>query len=80
MGQRFRLESSFDISAFPKQPRIVLRALKRYGMMVADNGSPWFVSGVPAGGWDNDDLHRLHEVKGRHFELVDTSSLPTPGD
>ena len=80
MGQRFRLDQGFDISGFPRQPRIVLRALKRYGMIVADNGSPWYVSGAPAEGWDNDDLHRLHEVQGADFELVDTSSLPTPGD
>lgn len=76
MGQRFRLKASFDISGFPRQARIVLKALKKYGMIVADNGSPWFISGAPARGWNNDDLHQLGRVTGRDFEAVDTSSLP----
>jgi hypothetical protein len=76
MGQRFRLKASFDISGFPRQSRIELRALKRYGMIVADNGSPWFISGAPSPGWNNDDLHQLGRVTGRDFEAVDTSSLP----
>jgi hypothetical protein len=50
----------------------VLNALKRYGMIVADNGSNWFISGAPNKGWDNDDLHRLGEVQGSDFEVVDT--------
>jgi hypothetical protein len=78
MGQRFRLKASFDISRFPRQSRIVLRALKRYGMIVADNGAPWFISGAPSPGWDNDDLHSLGRLTGRDFEAVDTSSLPRP--
>ncbi len=78
MGLRVRLKASFDTSRFPRQSRIVLNALKRYGMIVADNGSDWFVSGAPHRGWNNDDLHRLHEVRGRDFEVVDTSSLPRP--
>jgi hypothetical protein len=79
MGQRLRLKASFDSSRFPRQARAVLRALKRYGMIVADNGAPWFISGAPARGWNNDDLHQLHQVRGRYFEVVDTSSLPRPG-
>jgi hypothetical protein len=79
MGQRLRLHASFDLSPFPPQSRAVLRALKRYGMILADNGAPWFVSGAPSRGWDNDDLHELHRVRGRDFEVVDTSSLPQPG-
>jgi hypothetical protein len=78
MGQRFRLRASFDTSGFPKQARIVLKALKRYGMIVADNGSSWFISGAPARGWNNDDLHTLGKVTGSDFEAVDTSSLPRP--
>jgi hypothetical protein len=78
MGQRFRLKASFDTSGFPKQARIVLKALKRYGMIVADNGSSWFISGAPARGWNNDDLHTLGKVTGSDFEAVDTSSLPRP--
>ncbi|HET7481359.1 MAG TPA: hypothetical protein VFK89_00725 [Actinomycetota bacterium] len=78
MGQRLRLKASFDISGFPRQAKIVLRALKRYGMIVADNGSDWYISGAPNRHWDNDALHRLGEVVGRNFEVVDTSSLPRP--
>jgi hypothetical protein len=76
MGQRFRLKASFDISHFPKQSRIVLTALKKYGMIVADNGSSWFISGAPSSRWNNDDLHQLGRVTGEDFEAVDTSSLP----
>ena len=64
MGQRFRLKASFDIAHYPRQARIVLQALKRYGMIVADNGSPWYISGAPNRGWNNDDLHTLGQVKG----------------
>jgi hypothetical protein len=79
MGMRFRLRASFPVSRFPRQSRIVLRALQRYGMLVADNGSDWYVSGAPARGWNNDDLHQLGGVRGSDFEVVDTSSLPRPG-
>ncbi|MEA2457707.1 MAG: hypothetical protein QOC95_679 [Thermoleophilaceae bacterium] len=79
MGLRLRLKSTFDVSGFPRQSRIVLTALKRYGMIVADNGSDWYVSGAPSSSWNNDDLHRLGEVKGSAFEVVDTGSLPKPG-
>jgi hypothetical protein len=78
MGQRLRLKRGFDVSGFPRQSRVVLRALKRYGMILADNGSPWFVSGAPNRGWNNDDLHSLQRVPGRAFEVVDTSRLPRP--
>jgi hypothetical protein len=56
----------------------VLRALKRYGALVADNGSAWYVSGAPHGRWDNDDLHSLGRVRGSDFEVVDTRRLPRP--
>ncbi len=79
MGLRLRLKKSFDVSRFPRQSRIVLTALKRYGMIVADNGSDWYVSGAPSAGWNNDDLHSLGGVKGSNFEVVNTSSLPQPG-
>ncbi|MFN2466538.1 MAG: hypothetical protein ABR521_00175 [Gaiellaceae bacterium] len=75
MGLRLRLKASFDTSGFPPQARVVLTALKRYGMMVADNGSNWFISGAPDPAWDNDDLRRLRDVKGSAFEVVDTSSI-----
>ena len=75
MGLRLRLGSSFDVSGFPQQARVVLRALQQYGMMVADNGSSWYVSGAPDSRWSNDDLHTLGQVPGAAFEVVDTSSL-----
>jgi hypothetical protein len=72
MGLRVRLKASFDTSGFGRQARAVLTALKRYGMILADNGSPWFISGAPSAGWSNDDLHALGRVKGSDFEVVDT--------
>jgi hypothetical protein len=75
MGLRVRLKASVDISGYGPQARVVLRALKRYGMILADNGSPWYVTGAPAPGWDDDDLHDLHQIHGSDFEVVDTSSL-----
>ena len=70
MGQRLRLKAKVDISHLPKQAKIVATALKRYGMIVADNGSDWFISGAPDPGWDNDDLHQLGNLKGSDFEVV----------
>jgi hypothetical protein len=75
MGLRFRLRRGYFIGSFPPQAQVVLRALKRYGMIVADNGSSWYVSGAPDPGWDNDDLHTLGKVKGSNFRVVDTTSL-----
>jgi hypothetical protein len=79
MGLRVRLKASVDISGFPRQARIVLQALKTYGMILADNGSPWYISGAPNSHWSNDDLHTLGRISGADFEVVDTSSLPHPG-
>jgi hypothetical protein len=70
MGLRVRLKASFDTSGFPPQARVVLEALKRYGMILADNGSSWFVSGAPDPRWSNDDLHSLGRVTGADFEVV----------
>jgi hypothetical protein len=78
MGQRLRLKAGFNVNGFPKQARAVLVALKRYGMILADNGSSWFISGAPNRGWSNDDLHTLGKVKGSDFEVVDSSKLPRP--
>jgi hypothetical protein len=78
MGLRVRLKASFDVSRFPPQARVVLQALKTYGMMVADNGSNWFISGEPNSSWSNDDLHTLGQVTGSNFEVVDMSSVPRP--
>jgi hypothetical protein len=76
MGLRVRLKAGFDISSFPRQSRVILQALKRYGMILADNGSPWYVGGAPARGWNDDDLHQLQRVHGDAFEVVAT---PVPG-
>jgi hypothetical protein len=75
MGQRFRLKASYDISSFGPQSQVVLKALKKYGMILADNGSSWYISGSPNELWDNDDLHELGQVPGSAFEAVDVSSL-----
>ena len=75
MGLRLRLKQSFDVTGFPRQSRIVLRALKTYGMVVADNGSDWFVSGAPDPRWNNDDLHSLGRVPGSAFEVVDPAAI-----
>jgi hypothetical protein len=72
MGERLRLKASVDISGLPRQARRVARAMKTYGLIVADNGSDWFVSGVPDRRWDNDQLHALGGLRGRDFEVVDT--------
>jgi hypothetical protein len=79
MGLRVRLKASVDISGLPYQARVVAQALKRYGMILADNGSPWYISGAPDRHWSNDALHLLDRLSGQDFEVVDTSSLPRPG-
>ena len=78
MGLRVRLKASVDISSFPKQSRIVLQALKTYGMLLADNGSNWYISGAPNPKWSNDDLHSLGRITGSMFDVVDTTSLHKP--
>ena len=76
MGLRIRLKSGYDISGFAPQTQVVLRAAKRYGLILADNGSAGYISGAPHRGWDDDDLRSLHDVPGSAFEVVDTSGLP----
>ena len=81
MGQRFRLKANFDISRFSLEVQVILRALKRYGMILADNGSSWYISGAPDPGWNNDVLvSELGQVKGSDFEAVDESSLMVNAD
>jgi len=75
MGARFRLRANFDISTFSPANQIILKALKKYGMMIADNGSAWFLSGAPDSRWNNDDLHNLGQIHGSDFEVVDVSGL-----
>jgi hypothetical protein len=75
MGQRFRLKADVDISGFSPEVQVILRAMKKYGIILADNGSAWFISGVPDERWDNGDLHDLHQLHGSDFEAVDESIL-----
>lgn len=75
MGQRFRLKASFDISGFTPNVQVILTALKKYGMILADNGASWFVSGVEDPRWNDDEMHALTQVPGSQFEAVDESSL-----
>jgi hypothetical protein len=75
MGLRVRLKSSVDISGYGKQARVVLEALKTYGMILADNGSPWYISGASSKHFDDDVLHALGKITGADFEVVDTSRL-----
>jgi hypothetical protein len=81
MGQRFRLKAGFDFSGFSPETRAILAALKKYGMILADNGGAWFITGVPDDRWDNDRLvSELSRVKGSDFEAVDVSSLMVSPD
>jgi hypothetical protein len=75
MGAWLRLKASFDISGFSQQNQVILRALKKHGMVLADNGSALFMSGVPDPSWNNSDLNALRSVPGSAFEVVDVSSL-----
>jgi hypothetical protein len=75
MGLRLRLRASVDISHYPTQARVRLQALKTYGMILADNGSAFYISGAPDPGWDDDALHTIGQIKGSDLEVVDTSGL-----
>jgi hypothetical protein len=77
MGERFRLKQSFDISGFSAPNRVILQALKDYGMIVADNGSSWYLSGSPSSRWDDDVLGELKSIAGSNFEAVDLTPLVT---
>jgi hypothetical protein len=75
MGARFRLKAEYDISGFPVEMQILLQAMKTYGIVLADNGSNWYVSGAPDEQWDNDMLHLLDILTGADFEAVDTARI-----
>lgn len=80
MGQRFRLKKDFDISGFSKNNQVILRALKTYGLILADNGSNWYMSGAPDNRWKNDDLRQLSRIQGKSFEAVNSTSLIVSDD
>ena len=77
MGQRFRLKASFNVAQFQPWPQayVLAVAMQRYGLILADNGSAWYVTGAPDPGWDNTVLHKLDVIQGSDFEAVDESSL-----
>ena len=78
MGMRVRLKASVDISGFSPAMQVILRALKKYGMIVADNGSNWFISGAPDPRWNDDELNTLKNIKGSQFEVVKMTNIVTP--
>ncbi|MGA3089042.1 MAG: hypothetical protein ABSD75_10545 [Terriglobales bacterium] len=80
MGMRLRLKSSYDISGFPAQSKVILAALQQYGMIMADNGSSMFISGAPDNRWDNSDLGELKTVPASAFEVVRMDPIYTQAD
>ncbi len=80
MGQRFRLKTGYDISGFAPEAQVILQAFKTYGLILADNGSDWYISGVPDERWNNDILRELRQVPGSAFEAVDVSALMVDAD
>jgi hypothetical protein len=77
MGLRLRLRADYDTSGFHGQSRVILEALKKYGLIVADNGSNWFITGASDSRWDDTDLNQLKTVPGSAFEVVDTGPVRT---
>jgi len=75
MGLRLRLKASYSLADFHGQSLIILRALKRYGLIVADNGSPWYITGAPDPRWNDEDLEQIKRVPGSAFEAVETGSI-----
>ena len=77
MGMRMRLKVSFDTSAYPASARIILDAMKKYGLILADNGSAMYISGAPDSHWSNDDLHTLSQVTASDFEVLQLGTVYT---
>jgi hypothetical protein len=75
MGTRFRLKASFNVTGFSATNQVILNAMKKYGIILADNGPSWFIGGEPDTRWNDDDLHNLTHIRGSNFEAVDESSL-----
>lgn len=75
MGERFRLKAGFDVSPFPSDVQVILRAMKKYGIILADNGSAWFISGTPDPRWNNSNLQTFSQLLGSSFEAVDATVL-----
>jgi hypothetical protein len=77
MGMRVRLKADFKVDGYPAECQVILRALQKYGMMVADNGGDWFLSGAPDPRWNDEALHELKKVKGKDFEVVKMRDIRT---
>jgi hypothetical protein len=75
MGMRVRLKAGFDISGFSTHIQVILKALKKYGMFVADNGANWYISGAPDSRWDDDELGELKTIAGKNFEVVKMGTI-----
>jgi len=80
MGERFRLKASFNIAPYPADVQVILRAMKKYGIILADNGSAWYISGKPDPRWNDDNLHTLSQLLGSNFEAVDATVLRVSPD
>lgn len=78
MGMRVRLKASFNISTYPASAQVILRALKKYGMIVADNGSDWYVTGTADARWNDAELNTLKQLRGSDFEVVRMTGIVTP--
>jgi hypothetical protein len=77
MGMRVRLKADYDISRFPPEAQVILTALKTYGMIVADNGGNWFITGAPDPRWNDENLNTLKKVRGKDFEVIKMENLVT---
>jgi hypothetical protein len=75
MGERFRLRSDFPVGGLPRQARVIAIAMQRYGIIVADNGTEWYVQGASNAHFNDDGLRHLNEITGNDFVVVDTSTL-----
>ena len=78
MGMKVRLKASFNISGFTPAMQVILRAMKKYGLILADNGSNWYISGAPDPRWSDDELNALKTIKGSDFEVVKMNNIVTP--
>jgi hypothetical protein len=78
MGLRVRLKASYDISGFPRSAQVILKALKKYGMILADNGGNWFISGAPDPRWNDEELATLKRVKGKDLEVIQIGNIVAP--
>ncbi len=75
MGLRLRLKADYSLAGFSGQALVILQALKRYGLIVADNGSPWYITGAPNGEWNEASLEQIKRVPGSAFEAVDSGPI-----